>query len=67
VARQLLPPKLASHQIANPHHGVLKVIDVFVWATQPLRFFLRQQLRHQRFNPLFNRLVSCHPWLLYLI
>jgi hypothetical protein len=64
VSGQLLHPKLASYHVANPHHRVFDVVDVL---RLTVRFFLCQQLRHQRFHTFLDDLVSCHPWLPYLI
>jgi hypothetical protein len=66
MVSQLLHPELPSHQISDTDHGVLDIVDILGTPTQFLCLFIRQQLRDQRFHPLFNRLVSCHPWLLCL-
>jgi hypothetical protein len=63
VPSQLPDPKLAGHQVPDPHHRILDVVDVLQLL---IRLFLRQQLRHQHSDP-FLQLVACHPWLPYLV
>ena len=58
VLGQHLHADFACHQVADPHHRVLDVIDILTSTIGHLLCLLvRQQLCHQRFHALFDQLV----------